>query len=115
MTFTNWTLAIGTEDDQKYMRPLFEFLLLQFVEIFGETVLGAEQCIAQPFGFQRQTRIAQVMVGHHRVVAGFLNAKYRHVITSLRRFGKVFILGEKTASMPPGYPGEKTYGRRPFG
>ncbi len=46
MTFTNWTLAIGTEDDQKYMRPLFEFLLLQFVEIFGETVLGAEQCIA---------------------------------------------------------------------
>lgn len=46
MTFTNWTLAIGTEDDQKYMRPLFEFLLLQFVEIFGETILGAEQCIA---------------------------------------------------------------------
>lgn len=46
MTFTNWTPAIGTEDDQKYMRPLFEFLLLQFVEIFGETILGAEQCIA---------------------------------------------------------------------
>lgn len=46
MTFTNWTLAMSTEDDRKYMRPLFEFLLLQFVEIFGETVLGAEQCIA---------------------------------------------------------------------
>ena len=46
MTFTNWPLAMSTEDDRKYMRPLFEFLLLQFVEIFGETVLGAEQCIA---------------------------------------------------------------------
>ena len=46
MTFTNWTLDIRTEDDRKYMRPLFEFLLLQFVEIFGETVFGAEECIA---------------------------------------------------------------------
>ena len=59
----------------------------------------------QPFGFQRQPRVAQVVVGHHRVVAGFLNAKYRHGITSFRRLGKVFVFGEKTASMPPLYPG----------
>ena len=56
----------------------------------------------QPFGFQRQFRVAQVMVGHHRVVADFLNAKYRHVITSLRRSEKVFVFGKKAASMPPG-------------
>ena len=59
----------------------------------------------QPFGFQRQPRIPQVVVGHHRVIAGFLNAKYRHGITSFRRSGKVFILGEKAASVPPGHPG----------
>ena len=41
-----------------------------------------------------QTHVVQVMVRHHRVVAGFLNAKYRHHITSFRRFGKVFIGGK---------------------
>ena len=59
----------------------------------------------QPFGFQRQSRIAQVVVGHHRVVTGFLNAKYRHGITSFRRPNKVLIFGKKAASMLPGYPG----------
>lgn len=44
MTFTNWTLFLSTEDDQKYMRPLFEFLLVQFVKIFGEAALGTEKC-----------------------------------------------------------------------
>ena len=29
--------------------------------------------------FQRKRLVPQVMVGHHRVVAGFLNAEYRHV------------------------------------
>ena len=58
----------------------------------------------QPFGFQGQPRVAQVVVGHHRVVAGFLNTKYRHGITSFRLSGKVFVFVEKTASMPPGYP-----------
>ena len=29
--------------------------------------------------FQRERLVPQVMVGHHRVVAGFLNAEYRHV------------------------------------
>ena len=48
-----------------------------------------------------------MVVGHHRVVAGFLNAKYRHVITSLRRSEKVFVFGEKTVSTLPGYPGGK--------
>ena len=48
-----------------------------------------------------------MVVGHHRVVAGFLNAKYRHGITSFRRSGKVFVFGEKSASTPPGYPGEE--------
>ena len=59
----------------------------------------------QPFGFQRQPRIPQVVVGHHRVVSGFFNAKYRHVITSFRRSGKVLVFGEKMASMSPGHLG----------
>ena len=54
--------------------------------------------------YEGQPRVAQVVVGHHRIVAGFLNAKYRHGITSFRRSGKVFVFEEKTASMPPGYP-----------
>lgn len=29
--------------------------------------------------FQRERLVPQVMVGHHRVIAGFLNAEYRHV------------------------------------
>ena len=29
--------------------------------------------------FQRERFVPQVMVGHHRVIAGFLNAEYRHV------------------------------------
>lgn len=45
MIFTNWNLFIGTEDERKYMCPLFEFVLQQFIEIFGETALRAEQCI----------------------------------------------------------------------
>lgn len=59
----------------------------------------------QPFGFQRQPRVAQVVVRHHRVVAGFLNTKYRYVITSFRRSAKVFVFGEKATSMPPGHSG----------
>ncbi len=48
----------------------------------------------QPFGFQRQPRISQVVVGHHRVVAGFFNAKYRHGITSFRRSEKCCFSGK---------------------
>ena len=44
MKFPNWTFAISTEDEQKYMCPLFEFLLSQFVEIFGEPTLSGEPC-----------------------------------------------------------------------
>ena len=58
----------------------------------------------QPFGFQGQPCIPQVVVGHHRVVTGFLNAKYRHHIPSLRRSGKVFVFGENMVSTPPGHP-----------
>lgn len=46
-----------------------------------------------------------MVVGHHRVVAGFLKAKYRHVITSFRRSEKVLVFGEKAVSMPSGHPG----------
>lgn len=49
----------------------------------------------QPFGFEGQPRVAQMVVGHYRIVAGFLNTKYRHIITSLRRSGKVFVFGGK--------------------
>ena len=45
MKFPNWTFTISTEDEQKYMCPLFEFLLSQFVEIFGDPTLGAEPCM----------------------------------------------------------------------
>lgn len=45
MIFTNWTFSINTEDEQKYMCPLFEFILLQFVEIFDESVLESEPCL----------------------------------------------------------------------
>ena len=56
----------------------------------------------QPIGFRGHSRIAQVG-GHHGVVTGFLDAKYRHSITSLRRFGKVFVLGAiLSAKMPQG-------------
>ena len=34
---------------------------------------------------KRRPRVAQVVVGQHRVVVGFLNAKYRHISTSFRR------------------------------
>lgn len=66
----------------------------------------------QAFGFQGQSHVAQGVVGHHRVVTGFLNAKYRHGITSFRRFGKVFVFWEKAAPIPPGHPGGENYGRR---
>ena len=45
-----------------------------------------------------------MVVGYHRVVP-FFYAKYRHGITSVRQSGKVFVFGNKTAFMPPGYPG----------
>ena len=66
----------------------------------------------QPFRFQRQPRVAQVVVCHHRVIAGFLNAKYRHDITSFQRFGKVFVFGGKRRSLYcPDTPEGKKYGR----
>jgi len=37
------------------------------------------------------------MVRHYRVVTGFLNAKYRHNLTSFRRPEKVFVFGEEAA------------------
>jgi len=55
-----------------------------------------------------------VVVGHHRVVAGFLNAKYRRGITPFRRSGKVFVFGENTASTPPGHPGGENLWARAF-
>ena len=83
-------------------------LLADFGQAPGGVVLVIRQGQhhgEQPFGFQGQPRIVQVMIGHHRVIAGFLNAKYRHDITSFRRSEKVFIFREKTVSTPSGYPG----------
>ena len=51
-----------------------------------------------------------MMVCHHRVVAGFLNAKYRHNLTSLRRSGKVFVFGKNSILCPFTFPCGKTYG-----
>lgn len=44
MISQNWNLSMETEDDKKYMSPLFEFLLQQFIEIFGEKALESEKC-----------------------------------------------------------------------
>ena len=45
-----------------------------------------------------------------RVVTGFLNAKYRHNLTSLRRSGKVFVFGKNSILCPFALPCGKTYG-----
>lgn len=45
MTFTNWTIQIRTEDEQKCIPPLFEFVFQQFIEIFGAKLLENEPCI----------------------------------------------------------------------
>lgn len=45
MTFTNWTLIRETMDEQRYMSPLFTFVLKQFMEIFEIEALNSEQCI----------------------------------------------------------------------
>lgn len=45
MTFTNWTLVRETMDEQRYMSPLFTFVLKQFMEIFEIEALNREQCI----------------------------------------------------------------------
>ena len=55
--------------------------------------------------FQRQPRVTQVVIGHHGVVADFLNTKYCHGIMFFLRPGKVSIFGEKAASTLPGHPG----------
>lgn len=69
----------------------------------------------QPFGFEGQPRVAQMVVGHYRVVTGFLNAKYRHDITSFRRFKKVFVWGKSRPLYRSDTPQGKTYGRWSFG
>ena len=54
--------------------------------------------------FQRERLVPQVMVGHHRVIAGFLNAEYRHIgyllpsVLKSVRFGGVAPLYRRPAS-----------------
>ena len=79
-----------TNDCKKMKRALIVTALARFTKSFLTNDI--------------KPRVAQVVIGHHRVVAGFLNAKYRHLITSFRRSGKVFVFEEKTASMPPRCP-----------
>ena len=43
--FTNWTLVKETIDEQRYMDPLFTFVLKQFMEIFEIEALNSEQCV----------------------------------------------------------------------
>lgn len=45
MTFTNWTLIKETVDEQRYMSPLFTFVLKQFMEIFEIEALSSEKCV----------------------------------------------------------------------
>ena len=61
--------------------------------------------------FQRERFVPQVMVGHHRVIAGFLNAEYRHtglllssVLKSVR-FGGFAPLYHRPASREGKYMG----------
>lgn len=69
----------------------------------------------QPFGFQRQPCVAQVVVGHYRVVAGFLNAKYRHVITYFWRSKKCLFSGKRRPLCHLDTTEGQTYGRSPSG
>lgn len=41
----NWTLLDKRAYERQYMRPLFEFVLGMFIEIFGEEIMFAEPCI----------------------------------------------------------------------
>lgn len=41
----NWILIEQTQDEVNYMRPIFTFILDQFVEIFGADIMEAEWCI----------------------------------------------------------------------
>lgn len=41
----NWILIEQTQDEVAYMRPLFSFVLGQFVEIFGTGLMEAELCV----------------------------------------------------------------------
>ena len=41
----NWILIEQTQDEIKYMRPLFSFVLGQFMEIFGAELMEAELCV----------------------------------------------------------------------
>lgn len=45
MVFKNLALKISTEDERQYMRPLFEFVFKQFIQIFGVEALKNERCI----------------------------------------------------------------------
>ena len=45
MTVSNWILATRSADEQEKMHALFEFLLQQFVDIFGQAALSREMCI----------------------------------------------------------------------
>ena len=55
--------------------------------------------------------VTGVMIYNAELVTGFLNAKYRHGITSFWRFGKVFIFGERRPLCHLDTLEGKTYGR----
>ena len=61
------------------------------------------------FGFQRQPRVAQVVVGHHRVVVGFLNAKYAMVLPPFGGLEKYSFLGKRRPLRHSDTPEGKTY------
>jgi hypothetical protein len=41
----NWILLNKRAYEDKYMRPLFDFILKFFIEIFGEEIMFSEPCV----------------------------------------------------------------------
>ena len=80
-----------------------EAYLLFYSRRSSDSISMSNWCLE--IGFQRQPRVTQVVIGHHGVVADFLNTKYCHGIMFFLRSGKVSIFGEKAASTLPGHPG----------
>ena len=111
-------LAVGVADPLADHIPVF----LQLPHPGADTVNAILADPGQPLGgivpllrqgehegekalrFQRERLVPQVMVGHHRVIAGFLNAEYRHVgyllplVLKSARFGGFAPLYHRPAS-----------------
>ena len=76
-TMEMWkTTALPMEN--RYSRPDRKAASFPTARKYSSSPLAGQHHGEQALGFQRQVHVAQVVVGHHRVIVGFLNAEYRH-------------------------------------